>query len=160
MTPQPTAPSPIAVPCEDGALLLIEPPAGWLMAPPTPPARLILIDPNVPGPPRPSINVLAQNLGKLTPEEYVTLNRLQLKGMGENAAIERDEPLGTRAGAHLFEYVAHPGPVSVRCRQLILLHGGTAYVVTALAPAHQFEAHRARFERALNSVVVKVGGGA
>jgi hypothetical protein len=50
--------------------------------------------------------------------------------------------------------VAHVGPVPVRCRQLILLHGGSAYVITALAPALQFEAYRARLERALASVTV------
>jgi hypothetical protein len=158
MQPQPS-PQPIAVPCDDGSLLLIEPPPGWLLAPPTPPARLILLDPNTPGPLRPSINVVAQTLGKMTPEEYLTLNRLQLKGMGENAEVQRDEPLGTRSGAHLFEYVAHQGPVSVLCRQLILVHSGNAYVVTALAPAHQFEAYRGRLERALDSVAIKITAG-
>ncbi len=153
---------PIAVPCDNGALLLIEAPEGWLMSPPAPPARLSLLDPTSPGPLRPNINVVAQDLGKMTGEEYLTLTRLQLKGMGENATVERDEPIGRQSGesaSHLFEFVAQVGPMTVRCRQLILLHGGSAYIITALAPALQFEAYRARFERALTSVTLSLSAG-
>jgi hypothetical protein len=159
MTTAPTR-QPIAVPCENGALLLIEPPEGWLMSPPAPPARLSLLDPRAPAPLRPNLNVVAQDLGKMTPEEYLTLTRLQLKGMGANAAVERDEPLGRGSGGHLFEYVANLGPMAVRCRQLILLQDGWAYCVTALALVHQFEAHRAAMEGALNSVVLRLSTGA
>jgi hypothetical protein len=148
------------VPCDNGGLLLIEPPEGWVMAPPAPPARLALLDPNAPGPVRPNLNVLAQDLGKMTPEEYLTLTRLQFKAMGDNVNVERDQPLDRAGGGHLFEYVANVGPVAVRCRQLILLQGGWAYCVTALAVAHQFEAYRARFEAALGSVVLRLSAGA
>src|SRR5262245_54550403 len=126
---------PIAVPCDNGALLLIRPPEGWLMAPPQAPARLLLLDATAPGPFRANINVVVQNLGQMTPEEWLTLTRLQLKSMGEKVTIERDEALGKRPGGHLFEYSALLGPVFVRCLQLILLQGGAAYVITALAPA-------------------------
>src|SRR6266545_3889204 len=102
MTTQPARQAPIAVPCDNGALLLIQPPEGWLMAPPTPPARLLLLDPAAPPPMRPSLNVIAQDLGKMTPEEYLTFTRLQLKGMGENVVVERDEPLGRPLGGQVL----------------------------------------------------------
>jgi hypothetical protein len=158
MTPPPTPQPPIAVPCDNGALLLIEPPEGWLMSPPAPPSRLLLLDPAAPVP-RPNINVIVQDLGKMTAEEYLTLTRLQLKGMGDNVVVERDEPLGRPPGGQVLEFTAQLGPMSVRCRQFILLHGGSAYVITALATAHQFEAYRSRFERALTSVTLTLSPG-
>jgi hypothetical protein len=159
MTLQPTSSTPIAVPCEHGALLLIEPPEGWLMAPPVPPARLYLLDPNAPGPFRPNLNVVVQELGKLTPEDYVQLTRLQLKALGDGAVVERDQPLGPARTGHLFEVVFHGGPVTVCSRQVILLHAGSAYVLTAMAAADEFRAYRARFEKALESVTIRLGSG-
>jgi hypothetical protein len=145
---------PIAVPCDNGALLLIEPPEGWLMSPPQPPARLLLLDPTAPGPFRPNINVVQQKLGRMTPEEWLTLTRLQLKSMGEHVRVERDETLGKQGGGHLFEYTAQVGPVFLRCLQFILLQGGAAYMITALAAADQFEAYRSRLESSLFSVTL------
>jgi hypothetical protein len=156
MTLQPTSSAPIAVPCDDGALLMITPPEGWLMAPASPPARLSLLDPSAAGPFRANINIVAQNLGKMTVEEFMTLNRLQMKAMGDNLVVERDEPIGSGKGGHLFEFRAYGGPVSLRGRQLILLHAGTAYLVTAMAALNQFEAYRSRFETSLASVCVSI----
>ena len=154
MNPLPTRNEPIAVPCDNGALLMIRPPEGWLMSPPQPPARLLLLDPAAPGPFRPSINVVVQKLGQLTPEEWLTLTRLQLKSMGEHVTIERDEELGKQSGGHLLEYTAQIGPLSVRCLQFILLQGGAAYMITALAAADQFEAYRSRLESSVFSVTL------
>jgi hypothetical protein len=154
MDPLPTRNEPIAVPCDNGVLLLIRPPAGWLMSPPQPPARLLLIDPAAPGPFRPNLNIVAQPLGQLTPEEWLTLTRLQYKSMGDKVTVERDEALGKYPGGHVFEYTARFEPLSVRCLQLILLQGGTAYLVTALAAAHEFEAYRPRLEASLLSVTL------
>jgi hypothetical protein len=154
MNPLQTRNDPIAVPCDNGALLLIRPPEGWLMSPPQAPARLLLIDAAAPGPFRANINVVVQNLGQMTPEEWLTLTRLQLKSMGEKVTIERDEALGKRPGGHIFDYTAQFGPVSVRCLQLILLQGSAAHVITALAPADQFEAYRSRLESSLFSVTL------
>jgi hypothetical protein len=159
MNPVPSSSSPVALPCERGALLLMEPPAGWAMAPPVPPARLYLLDPDASGEVRPGINVVVHDLGQLSPAEYLTLSRLQLKGLGANAVVEVDQPLDDRGGGHLFEAVLQAGPWALRGRQLILLHQGTAYVVTAMAPADQFEAYRPRLEKALESVLIRIGSG-
>jgi hypothetical protein len=51
------------------------------------------------------------------------------------------------------------GPWTIRGRQLILLHHGMASVVTAMAPADQFEAYRHRQETALESVTVRIAAG-
>jgi hypothetical protein len=126
------------------------------MAPANPPARLVLLDPQSPDPFRPNVNVLAQSLGTMTPEEYLTLSRLQMKAMGESVAVELDEPLGT-AGGHLFEFQAQVGGVQVRCRQLIVLFGGSAYVVTAMATPARFEQCRGRLTACLASVSLSVG---
>jgi hypothetical protein len=159
MTPVPTGPSPIAVPGDHGELLLLEAPPGWLMTPPTPPARLALLDPNASGGFWPNVNVVIQDLGTMTPEEYLTLGRLQLKAMGEQARVEHDEPIGPgSSGGRVMEFVAYNGQVPVRCRQLILLQGGSAYVVTATAAAHQFEAYRPRFDRVFSSVALRLAG--
>ncbi|HYT88300.1 MAG TPA: hypothetical protein VEL76_06240 [Gemmataceae bacterium] len=130
------------------------------MSPPTPPARISLLDPNAAGPLRPNINVVAHSLGKMSAEEYLTLTRLQFKGMGDQVVIERDQPLGRHLGGHLFEYVANLGAVSVRCRQVMLFDGGWAYLITGLALAHQFEAYRTQVETSLNSVVLRLSTGA
>ncbi len=158
MNPQPTCPSPVAVPCENGVLLMIEPPPGWVMGPASPPCRLALLDPQWPGPGWPNINVVVQGLGNMTPEEYLTLSRLQMKGMGDNVVVERDQPLGT-PGGHVFEMQVQVGQALIRCRQLIVQHDSYAYVVTAMAPADRFEAYRACFERSLGSVSLTIRKG-
>ncbi len=159
MTPQMPASSPVAVPCDEGVLLLIDPPPGWVMAAPTPPSRLTLLDPTAAGPSWPSLNVLVQDLGKLSTDEFLTLSRLQMKAAGDSVTVERDEPVGREpGGAHRFEFLAAAAPRPVRCRQLILFHGRRAFIVMALAPSQQFEAYRAAFERALDSVMLRVTG--
>src|SRR5262249_51871231 len=104
--------------------------------------------------------VVAQNLGKMTPDDYLTLTRLQFKGLGDNITVYKDEPLGRPGGGHLFEFVATLRQMPVRTRQFILLQAGSAYVITALAPADQFEGLRARLEESLASVTLKLAAGA
>src|SRR5262245_3129049 len=104
-TPFPLTSS-VAVPCGAGVMLLLEPPEGWVMAPPNPPAQLILLDPLAPGPFRPNINLVVQDLGRMTTEEFLTLSRLQMKGLGDKAALVTDAPMSGLA-SHLFEFLAY-----------------------------------------------------
>lgn len=156
MIPTPSSTSPIAVPCDNGALILIQPPEGWLMSPPQPPAKLALLDPNAPGPFFPNINVLDQDLGQMNVDEYLTLTRLQFKAMGDTVAILRDEALGK--SAHWFEFISYATPLPIRCRQQVLFHSGRAYLVTAMAALHQYDAYRDRFEQCLGSVALRIAG--
>jgi hypothetical protein len=126
------------------------------MAAPAPPVRFAILDPDGPGPNWPTIKVVVQDLGKLTTDEYLTLSRLQMKAAGDSMVVERDEPIGQPGGAHCFEFLAYAGTQPLRCRQLILFHGRRAFVVSALTPSHQFDAYRARLERALGSVGLRV----
>jgi hypothetical protein len=156
MTSQLPLSSPLAVPCDQGVLLLIEPPEGWVMAAPTPPAKLTLLDASAPGPTWPNINLTVQDLGKLTPDEFVLLSRLQMKSLGDSVVVEKDEPIGRDSGVHRFDFLAYPVGQPVRCRQHIMFHGRRAYVLTAMAPSAQFEAYRERFARTLDSVVLRI----
>src|SRR5262249_58042694 len=137
-----------------GVRVLLSPREVWASPPPTPPALLILIDPSSPGPFWPNINLVVQDLGKLTTEEFVTLTRLQLKALGDNAVAERDEPMGP--AGHLFEFLAHAGPVPTRCLQHVFFHLRRAYILTAVAASQQFEAYRERFESSFRSVALKI----
>ena len=156
MTDEPTQQAPIAVPCDAGTMLLLEPPPGWLMSPVQLPARVGLIDPNAQGPFWPNINVVVQDLGKMTVDEFVTLTRLQLKALGDAAVVQRDESIGPESAGHRFDFISYSGPVPVRCQQLILFHSGRAFVVTALASLQQFDNYRSRFEKVFDSVAIRV----
>ncbi len=126
------------------------------MAAPAPPSLLTLIDASGPGPVWPNINVVVQDLGNLTSDEFVLLSRLQMKALGGSAKVERDEPIGRAGGGHRFEFVSFAGPKPQRFLQHVLFHGGRAYITTALAQAQDFETYRQRFEQALGSVALKV----
>jgi hypothetical protein len=151
--------APIAVPCDMGLTVMIEPPDGWVVAPANPPARLALVDSHASGPFMANITFGIQELNSMTPAECLTLARLQFKAMGETVVVERDEPAGSPpTPGHIFEFVAHPGPLPVRTRQVVLFHGGRALVLTAITAASQFESYRARIERCLGSVVLRFSG--
>jgi hypothetical protein len=151
--------APIAVPCDMGVVALLEPPEGWVIAPPNPPARLALMDAAGPGPFWPNITLSVQDLNNMTHAEYLTLARLQFKAMGEAMSLERDEPSGSPpCEGHVFEFLAYPGPIPVRSRQLVMMQGGRAFVLTAITAANQFESYRARIERCFASLVLRFGG--
>jgi hypothetical protein len=89
---------------------------------------------------RANVNVTVQNLGGLTGDEFLTLSRLQFKQLSGGIPMERDEPADRPAGAHLFEWSAPLGPLSLRVRQLIAFGGGKAFVLTATAKEQDFAA--------------------
>jgi hypothetical protein len=128
------------------------------MAAADPPARLVLLDPNAPGPFPPRITLATQDLGTMSPDEVLAATRLQMKAQGDRVLVERDEALGGSPGGHLFEFVAFTGSGALRGRQRILFQGSGAYLLTALAPSHQFEAYRVRFETAFGSVALSSTG--
>jgi FG-GAP-like repeat len=62
-----------------------------------------------------------------------------------------DQPAAHPAGAHLLEWSAPFGPLTLTARQLIVLYGPRAFVVSATAPTATFNAHRRDFQAILDA---------
>jgi hypothetical protein len=91
---------------------------------------------------RANVNVIVQELAPWTPEEYVTISRLQLKKLSNLAALPVDGPAPRLPGSWLLEWTTWEAPIPVRGRQLLAFRAGRAFVLTATATAASFARHR------------------
>jgi|GEM_PF-3691293 len=115
-------------------------------------SRAILYHPEAWSGFRPSVNVVVQLLGGLTPEEFLTMTRLQIKQVTGQPQPERDEQSGALLGGQVIEYTAEFGTGAVlRVRQDYYFHAGRAFILTATAPNETYARVAAAFERILAS---------
>ena len=122
-------------------------PEGWLVdSSGQQNTRVILLHPTTEANFRVNVNVTVQELRALTPDEFLTMSRLQLKQLTGSPRAERDEPAERRGGGHRLESTMTLGAVTIETRQLIVLDGGKAYVVTATAPAGSAANYQREFE--------------
>src|SRR5438477_12601429 len=56
---------------------------------------------------RANINVTVHDLGGMTPSEFLTFSRLQIKQMSGHPKLDIDQPATQPAGAHAFEQRTH-----------------------------------------------------
>jgi hypothetical protein len=125
----------------------LEPPAGWAVdATGRQGTRVIFLHPVVDRSFQANLNVVVEPLGDMTPDEYLTLCRLQLKRVPAQVTFEQDRPAAEPAGCHLLEYTLVGGPLALGVRQLICTADGKVYVVSATAPRDTFDLYRAAFE--------------
>ena len=127
-------------------------PAGWLLDSSGQQGTRIIIfasPPNVDF--RANINVMIHKLAAITPAEFLTLSRLQLKQMTGPPNLEIDHPAAQPPGAHIFEWHAPMGSLHLKMRQLITFRPPLAFVVTATALFNDFDQFRQDFEAALDS---------
>ena len=101
---------------------------------------------------RPNLGVVAHSLAPLTPEEYVTLSRLQAKRLSGKSTLDVDQVANTAMGGQIIEWSSlQMGPVAIRFRQLLIVNKGIAFTITATAGGHQFEGLRVLLESMLSS---------
>ncbi|MBI1916063.1 MAG: hypothetical protein HYS12_15220 [Planctomycetes bacterium] len=101
---------------------------------------------------RTNVTVVVQPLAPLTPEEFVTLSRLQIKQLSGNSRLAVDQEEDRPAGARTFEWTALKlFPIPLRFRQRIVVDRGMTYGVICTAPMHRFEDYRELFDATLSS---------
>jgi hypothetical protein len=133
-------------------LFALQVPADWLIdTSGQQGTKVVLLSPTAEATFRANVNVSVQLLRGLTPEEFLTLSRLQLKQLTGRPRADRDEPAARPAGAHLLEWRTEVGPVSIQARQLIVTDSHKAYVVTAMAPATSELLYRRQFDLVFES---------
>ena len=74
--------------------------------------RVILFHPFATTGFRTNINVIVQQIGVMTPDDFLTLSRLQMKGISAHPLMDVDQPTATLAGAHFFEVARPNGPAT------------------------------------------------
>ncbi len=114
-------------------------------------SRVILYAPTVDDDFRPNVNLLLQAVPPLTPAEYITLGRLQLRRMSNLVKLPVDEPVSRLAGGWVLEWTTWEAPIPVHGRQLIAFRGEKAFVLTAMATAKSFERYEQLFHTVLDS---------
>src|SRR5438128_1678279 len=100
---------------------------------------------------RTSVNVTVQAVPRLTAKEFLALSRLQLKQLTSGGAPEVDQPAAYPAGGQLLQWTMPMGPLLLRVRQRIVVHGGRAFVLTATAPAATFATSEQDFQAVFDS---------
>lgn len=103
---------------------------------------------------RANVNVMVQQLGAMSPEEYVILSRFQIKQISGRAGMDVDQPLCLHQNGHLFEWHAPFGPSELRVRQLVAIRMPTAFVVAATALEDAFKSYEQAFQTMLESFAV------
>lgn len=132
-------------------LFTIDVPNGWLVdSSGQMGSSVILFHPQVEHNFRTTINVVVHQLGALTPEEFLTLTRLQLKQLPE-FTLQVDDSISQPPGARLLEWAAEPGPMPLKVRQLLVYQRDNVYVVTATALLALFEFQRNTIETTVSS---------
>ena len=96
-----------------------------------------------------NINVVQQGVSPLTVDEYVVLNRLQLKKMSQSETLQRDEQI--RAGVHVFESIIDQGEVPIWMRQQVFFAGKDAFTVSVSCAVGQQAESMEAFEQVLES---------
>lgn len=112
---------------------------------------VVLFGPTVDDDFRANVNVIVQEIAPWTPEEYVTLSRLQLKKLSNLATLPVDEPAPRLPGGWVLEWTTWEAPIPVRGRQLIAFRAGRAFVVTGTATAASFARHEPLFRAVFDS---------
>ncbi len=114
-------------------------------------SRVVLYGPTVEDTFRANVNVVVQDLAPLSPDEFVSLSRLQLKKLSNMATLPVDEPSPRLAGGHVLEWTTWEAPIPIRGRQLLAFNADQAYIVTALASADSFPLHEPILQAVLDS---------
>jgi len=113
--------------------------------------RVFLYAPRLSGGFQANINVMVHSLGVMTEEEYLALSRLQMKQMSGRSEPDVDMPAPHGHSGRIVEWHAHMGPMHIKTRQLIVVCGSSAFVVSATALSTQFSEYREEFEAAMDS---------
>ena len=113
-------------------------------------SRVALLHPTPEDGFRANVNVVVNLNPHLSPVEFLTLSRLQIKQVTGLAKLGIDEP-AARPNSHLLEWSAQAGSALLQCRQLIVFGAARVFVVTATALLSRFESHRATFAAVLDS---------
>lgn len=114
-------------------------------------SRLVLFAPSAPGDFQPNVNVTAQDLHGVTPDEFVTVTRIQLKQFAGSPHLDVDAPAGDPATGHVFAWTAQRAAGPLRGHQVLTFHAGRCYALTLTAPPEQFDRLRPEFEAILGS---------
>ena len=85
---------------------------------------------------RSNCSVLLVDVPNLTNEEYVIMNRLQLKQLSGGETLDRDESLDT---AHVFEWINNETSTPWWVRNQLFFGKGNVLTVSASCPNHQKE---------------------
>lgn len=113
--------------------------------------KVIFYQPDIDDGFRANVNVIVHDLGPLSPDEYLTLSRLQLKQITGFPRLPTDGPTDTPVNAHIFEWMTDWATPAVRVRQMVAFAGSSAITVTATASLDRFENHRAEFDQVFYS---------
>jgi hypothetical protein len=117
-------------------------------------SRLLLFAPNAAPDFQPNVNVTMQDLAGVTPEDFLTVTRIQLKQFAGTPNLDVDAPTGDAFGGHVFEWTTRRPPFPLHGRQVATFAAGRVYVVTATAKAEQFDQLRPAFEEVMASFEV------
>ncbi len=115
-------------------------------------SRLVILAPVPPGEFQANVNVTTQDLVGITPDEFITVTRIQLKQFAGSPQLDVDEPAAPPASGHVFAWTTHRGGAAVHGHQVAFFRGRRCYVVTASARRDQFDQLRPEFEAILGSV--------
>ena len=113
--------------------------------------RVILCEPSAIGDFCANINVVVQALGAMTETEYLALSRLQVKQMSGRAKPDVDVAAAQLNNGRILEWHAMMGRMHLKIRQLIVVCGSSAFLVSATALYSRFSEYRKDFEAALDS---------
>jgi hypothetical protein len=127
-------------------------PQGWLLdASGQHGSRAVLLHPAAEEGFQANVNVVVCPNPHLSPDEFLTFTRLQLKQLTGLERLDVDKLAGRRDGGHVLEWAAQAGPAVLRHRQLLVFDVGRVFVVTATALDSRFEAHRPEFAAIMDS---------
>ena len=108
-------------------------------------AKLLLLCPQMEGTFRPTLNVMIQDLGILTKDEFLTLTRLQLKLLTGQPRPQRDELYAGLPGAQILEWSATVNDLPLTMCQLLVVAARKAYVLTGTVPTERLPQYRMAF---------------
>jgi hypothetical protein len=142
---------PVEVSAEHG--VRVTTPDGWQRgAAANPAVVLAVVRPDRPDEFQPNVQLVRHPRTPLTPEEYVTLSRLEAKRLSGRADLAADGPPAAGTAAWVLEYETDRlAGRSLRFRQHVHFLGDDAFVLTATAPPQAFERLRAEIEVVLSS---------
>lgn len=155
-----TAPGPPASYVDPaGQFAVTAPPGWWVDTSGAQGSRVIFFCPAADPGFQPNLNVLLQPLGGLTPDEYLTMTRLQLKQMAGPDRLWADQARPGPPPGHVFEWLLPLNPGTLRARQLTVFLPRAALILTATALLPQFEPLRPAFESIFESVRLRTPPG-
>jgi hypothetical protein len=100
---------------------------------------------------RANVNVVVEELGSLSPGEYLTVTGMQVRQVAGRENVCRDELAPFCPGGHLFEWIMPMGRLTLRVCQLIVFDQARAFVISATAPAEAFSQYWPEFQGILES---------